>query len=108
LRQRLPLVFVALSALWALAAHAEDRIPLKSVNVEIPFGDRMFEGPGSDVANNNCLACHSAGMVLDQPALSQAQWRAEVEKMLTAYKAPVDPKDVDAIVAYLVSIKGAK
>ena len=44
LRQRLPLVFVALSALWALAAHAEDRIPLKSVNVEIPFGDRMFEG----------------------------------------------------------------
>jgi mono/diheme cytochrome c family protein len=108
LRQRLPLVFVALSALWALAAHAEDRIPLKSVNVEIPFGDRMFEGPGSDVANNNCLACHSAGMVLDQPALSQVQWRAEVEKMRAAYKAPVDPKDVGAIVAYLVSIKGAK
>ena len=106
--QRLPLVFVAFSALWALAAHAEDRIPLKSVNVEIPFGDSMFEGPGSDVANNNCLACHSAGMVLDQPALSQAQWRAEVEKMLTAYKAPVDPKEVDAIVAYLVSIRGAK
>jgi cytochrome c553 len=108
LRQRLPLVFIAFSALWALAAYAENRIPLKSVNVEIPFGDRMFEGPGSDVANNNCLACHSAGMVLDQPALSQAQWRAEAEKMLTAYKAPVDPKDVDAIVAYLVSIKGAK
>lgn len=106
--QRLPLVFVAFFALWALAAHAENRIPLKSVNVEIPFGDRMFEGPGSDVANNNCLACHSAGMVLDQPALSQAQWRAEVEKMLTAYKAPVDPKEVDAIVAYLVSIRGAK
>ena len=101
-------MFIALSALWALAAHAEDRIPLKSVNVEIPFGDRMFEGPGSDVANNNCLACHSAGMVLDQPALSQAQWRAEVEKMLTAYKAPVDPKEVEAIVAYLVSIRGAK
>jgi hypothetical protein len=108
LRQRLPLVFVALSALWALAAHAENRILLKSVNVEIPFGDRMFEGPGSDVANNNCLACHSAGMVLDQPALSQVQWRAEVEKMRAAYKAPVDFKDVDAIVAYLVSIKGAK
>ena len=101
-------MFIALSALWALAAHAEDRIPLKSVNVEIPFGDRMFEGPGSNVANNNCLACHSAGMVLDQPALSQVQWRAEVEKMRAAYKAPVDPKDVDAIVAYLVSIKGAK
>ena len=108
MRQRLPLVFIVLSALWALASHAEDRIPLKSVNVEIPFGDRMFEGPGSDLANNNCLACHSAGMVLDQPALLEAQWRAEVEKMRAAYKAPIDPKDVDAIVAYLVSIKGVK
>jgi hypothetical protein len=45
---------------------------LKSVNIELPNGDRMFEGPGSDAANNNCLACHSAGMVLNQPALSKA------------------------------------
>jgi len=108
LRQRLPLMFIAVSALSALAAHAEDRLLLKSVNVDLPVGDRMFEGPGSDVANNNCLACHSAGMVLFQPALSQAQWHAEVEKMRTAYKAPIDPKDVDTIVAYLVSIRGAK
>jgi hypothetical protein len=36
------------------------------------------------VVNGNCLACHSAGMVLTQPALSAAQWRAEVEKMRTA------------------------
>jgi hypothetical protein len=84
LRQRLPLMFIAVSALSALAAHAEDRLLLKSVNVDLPVGDRMFEGPGSDVANNNCLACHSAGMVLFQPALSQAQWHAEVEKMRTA------------------------
>jgi len=34
-------------------------------------------------------------MVLNQPALSKAQWRTEVEKMRTAYKAPIDPKDVD-------------
>jgi hypothetical protein len=98
-------MFIAVSALSALAAHAEDRLLLKSVNVDLPVGDRMFEGPGSDVANNNCLACHSAGMVLFQPALSQAQWDAEVEKMRTAYKAPIDPKDVDTITAYLVSIR---
>jgi hypothetical protein len=46
--------------------------------------------------------------VLFQPVLSQAQWHAVVEKMRTAYKAPIDPKDVDTIVAYLVSIRGAK
>jgi hypothetical protein len=101
-------MLIALSTLWALAAYAEDRLPMKSVNVDLPFGDQIFEGSGSDVATGNCLVCHSADMVLYQPALSQEQWRAEVEKMRVAYKAPFDPKDVDAIVAYLVSIKGAK
>jgi hypothetical protein len=47
-------------------------------------------------------------MVLNQPALSKAQWKAEVDKMRTAYKAPIDPKDVDSIVDYLVSIRGTK
>src|ERR1700730_13699038 len=81
------------------------KLLLKSVNIDLPNGDRMFEGPGSDAANNNCLACHSAGMVLNQPALSKAQWRTEVEKMRTAYKAPIDPKDVDGIVDYLAGMK---
>jgi hypothetical protein len=78
------------------------------VNIELPNGDRMFEGPGSDAANNNCLACHSAGMVLNQPALSKAQWRTEVEKMRTAYRAPIDPKDVDGIIDYLAGMKIAR
>ena len=72
LRQDCRSCLISVSALSALAAQAEDRLLLKSVNVDLPFGDRMFEGPGSDVANNNCLACHSAGMVLSQPALSKA------------------------------------
>ncbi len=68
----------------------------------------MFSGPGSDTLNNNCLACHSAGMVLNQPALTAAAWQAEAEKMIHVYKAPVDEKDVPAIVDYLVRTKGAK
>jgi hypothetical protein len=90
LRRTLPAVLVAFCAV--AGAHADDKLLLKSVKVDLPFGDRMFEGSGSDVANNNCLACHSAGMVLNQPALSKAQWRTEVEKMRTAYKAPIDPR----------------
>jgi hypothetical protein len=31
-----------------------------------------------------------------------------VDKMRTAYKAPIDPKDVDTIVAYLVALGGAR
>ena len=63
-------------AVPAPGAHADDKFQLKSVNVDLPFGDRMFpDRAGSDAANNNCLACHSAGMVLTQPALSKEQWR---------------------------------
>jgi cytochrome c553 len=107
LRTMLP---VALVATMTLAPHAlaEGKFSLKSVSVDLPTSDRMFpDGPGSDAANNNCLSCHSVGMVLNQPALSKAQWHAEVEKMVTAYKAPIDPNDVDKIVDYLVRIRGA-
>jgi hypothetical protein len=66
------------------------------------------DGPGSDLLNGNCLACHSAGMVLTQPALSPMQWRTEVEKMRAAYKAPIDAKDIDTIVNYLVALQPAR
>jgi hypothetical protein len=66
----------------------------------------MFPGDTmADAINNNCLACHSAGMVLTQPALPRAEWQSEVEKMRSTYKAPVEESDVPAIVDYLVALK---
>jgi hypothetical protein len=105
-----PAALAACLAFAPLCGQAETRFTLKSVNIELPTGDRMFpeHGPGTEAINNNCLTCHSAGMVLNQPALTRAQWAAEVDKMRTSYKAPIDPADVDAIVDYLVGIRGAK
>jgi cytochrome c5 len=95
-------------AMAPLGVGAVDKSVLKSVSVDLPAGDSMFpDGPGADVANNNCLACHSADMVLNQPAMSKVQWESEVNKMRTAYKAPIDPNDVDTILDYLARIKGA-
>jgi cytochrome c5 len=88
----------------ALAATPAD---LKSVTVHLPVSDQMFTGPGSDTLNNNCLTCHSADMVLNQPALPKAAWAGEVDKMARSYKAPVAQEDVSAIVDYLARIKGA-
>jgi|SRR5271170_2807041 len=79
-------------------------VMLRSVNVDFPNRDRQYEGPGADVVNNNCLACHSAGMVLTQPRLPRAVWQGEVEKMRNTYKAPVDAADVPAIVDYLATL----
>jgi hypothetical protein len=81
-------------------------VTLRSVNVDFPDPGRMFPGDTkADAINNNCLACHSAGMVLTQPALSRAEWQSEVEKMRSTYKAPVEQTDVPAIVDYLVALK---
>ena len=101
-RALLPIALVVGVAFAPVCARAEGQLSLKSVSVDLPPGDDMFpNGPGADAINNNCLACHSADMVLNQPALPMTQWHAEVDKMRTAYKAPIDPKDVDAILDYL-------
>jgi mono/diheme cytochrome c family protein len=108
-RALLPIALAVGVVLAPFCAQAESQLSLKSVSVDLPPGDDMFpDGPGADAINNNCLACHSADMVLNQPALPTAEWQAEVDKMRTAYKAPIDPKDVDAILEYLVSVKGEK
>ena len=108
-RTLLPIALVVGVAFAPVCARAQSQLSLKSVSVDLPPGDDMFpNGPGADAINNNCLACHSADMVLNQPALSKAQWEAQVNLMRTAYKAPIDPKDVDAILDYLVSVKGEK
>jgi len=91
------------------AARAATLSELKPVKIDLPDSDKMFPaGPGSDAINNNCLACHSADMVLNQPALSKQAWAAEVNKMINNYKAPVAAEDVGPIVDYLTALKGAK
>jgi cytochrome c5 len=81
-------------------------VTLHSVHAEMPGSDRMFPGPDADAINSNCLACHSAGMVLTQPKMSRAAWQSEVEKMRSVYKAPIAQADVPAIVAWLASHEG--
>jgi hypothetical protein len=96
-------------ALLPAPGTAAEALTLKSVTVDLPVGDWKFpEGPGVEAVTRNCLLCHSAGMVLNQPALSKAVWTAEVNKMINTFKAPVVPADVDTIIDYLTAIKGAE
>jgi cytochrome c5 len=103
----LSLALVAGVVLAPFTGRAATPLQLKSVNVDLPQSDRMFSGQGADAVNNNCLACHSVGMVLNQPALAKAAWQAEVSKMIQTYKAPIAATDVTAIVDYLTRTKGA-
>jgi hypothetical protein len=108
LRAILPMAAVLGLVLLPHPGQAATITALKSLKLDVPTSDAMFPaGPGSDAINNNCLACHSADHVLNQPSLSREAWHEVVNKMITAYKAPVSPDDAKAIVDYLVRTKGA-
>jgi hypothetical protein len=47
-------------------------------------------------------------MVLTQPDLTKAAWAAEVDKMIHAFKAPLDKRNATAIVDCLSETKGAR
>jgi mono/diheme cytochrome c family protein len=77
------------------------------VRVELPASDETFPpGIGADIANSQCLICHSAGMVLTQPPLKKDEWRAEIMKMRSSYGAPIPEDQVDGLAEYLKNISG--
>jgi len=78
--------------------------PLVARRIQLPDDNEQFPEPDGALLNRNCLSCHSATMVLYQPQFSEAQWRATVDKMRDAYKAPVADQDVTGIVRELVAI----
>jgi mono/diheme cytochrome c family protein len=70
--------------------------------IDLPADAAAFpDGPNVKTVSQNCLACHSADMVLDQPLLPRATWTAEVTKMRNVYKAPISDADAALIVDYL-------
>src|ERR1700749_2322550 len=108
-RQILVIGCLSAGLLTSVPAAAQQLPAIKSTSVDLPSGAALFPGGTSaDAIKNNCLACHSADMVLNQPALPKATWEAEVHKMINVYKAPMDDADVPALVDYLASTKAAK
>lgn len=80
--------------------------PTKPLSVTLPSADTFFAdrpGASADAVNGACLGCHSAAMVLNQPALTQMQWGETVAKMRNVYKAPIAAEDDAAIIAWLIA-----
>jgi hypothetical protein len=77
------------------------------VSVDLPTSQISFPpGDGSVIANAYCLICHSAGMVLRQPPLTQDEWTVEINKMRNAFGAPLPADQVEALAKYLRGING--
>ena len=98
MRRAVLTLFLSAAAVAALA---------KPVAYEPPEETATFRrAPGVELADANCLGCHSADYVEMQPrgpGFGRDFWRAEVAKMVNVYQAPIEPADVDAIADYLAS-----
>ena len=91
---RIVVAFIAL-ALAALCAAQESKVQLR-------------DGPGKDKASA-CLACHSLDYIeMNSRFFNKDGWTASVNKMITAFGAPIDKADVDVIATYLAQNYGAK
>jgi cytochrome c5 len=85
-----------------LAASSVSTIKLQSKSVRLPGPGRMYKGVGAQVLNENCSMCHSPTFVDTQPPLSEATWKAEVEKMRKTFGAPIPPdRDAEIVKALL-------
>lgn len=84
-----------LCCLASVAVHAdESKIQLKS-------------GPGLEKVQAYCSACHSLDYIqMNSPFPDRKLWEAEVNKMITAFAAPIPKEDVPVIVEYLLQQYG--
>jgi mono/diheme cytochrome c family protein len=101
---------VTLAVATALLPSADGSPPVPNqrwaaVRVDLPVSATQFPpGPGADIATSQCLICHSADMVLLQPRLTREQWIAEINKMRSAFGAPIPADQIEAVANYLDSI----
>ena len=76
------------------SAQAQENVTLKA-------------GVGRGVVEGYCNTCHSLDYVrINAPFLNRQGWETEVNKMITAFGAPIGPTDTKIIVDYLVTNYG--
>jgi sulfite dehydrogenase (cytochrome) subunit B len=64
-------------------------------------------GPGQDVVDANCGACHSLDYIrTNAPFMTGKVWEAEVNKMIKVFGAPIEPGDAKTIIDYLSTAYG--
>ncbi len=75
-------------------------ITLPRMEVELPAGPHQKEFLVA------CTTCHSAHLVLNQPAFTGDKWSGIVKKMVKTYGASIAVDDEPALVEYLMAIRG--
>jgi sulfite dehydrogenase len=94
------LLIMAVTGVMACARAAE-------VTIQLPPEVNAFkQDVGAEIANAQCLICHSVEYISTQPKMQRPFWKAGVQKMQQKYGAPIADAQVEALVDYLVKNYG--
>lgn len=101
------IIRISLAAAAALAAVAVFAEPM---TIELPPETATFKpGPGVEVANAQCLVCHSAEYVSTQsPNRPRSYWEGVVVKMKKVFGAQIPDDQIKPIVDYLTRTYGSE
>jgi cytochrome c551/c552 len=73
-----------------------------AAEIQLPPESAAFkQDTGAEIANGQCLICHSVEYVTSQPLMGRAFWKASVVKMQQKYGAPIVETQVEPLVDYL-------
>ncbi len=98
--RNLAITLAALCSAHALA-NATDTFPPETSKL------RASSLPGFAIAQQKCPICHSVDYIeLQPPAMTKAQWTAEVAKMQRIYGAPIDEREIALLGEYLGATYG--
>ena len=82
---------------------------LSAVALEIHFPPEtgaFKQAVGAELANGQCLVCHSVEYVTTQPKMPRPFWKASVVKMQQKYGAAIPDSQVEALADYLATNYG--
>ena len=101
IRTKLGLLLVAAMGGVMVCARAAE------VSIQLPPEVNSFkQDVGAEIANAQCLICHSVEYVTIQPKMPRPFWKAGVQKMQQKYGAPISDAQVEPLVDYLVKNYG--
>jgi len=73
-----------------------------ALDIQLPLETKTFkQDAGAEIANGQCLICHSVEYVTMQPPMPRAFWKSAVLKMQQKYAAPITEAQVDPLTDYL-------
>lgn len=85
-------------------------VEITSRTIELPAESpvNLPDGEGKAEVIAACTQCHTPRYIENQPKLTRKGWQATVDKMRTAYGAPIVSEASPKIVNYLVATHGTE